>query len=81
MTPGGPTRRPSVPVPPVISSGAVLGFTVAHGKLVAIDALYEPERLARIDLAPCRTRHSRARAGYPSPAVGSLCILIRSGTA
>jgi hypothetical protein len=28
-----------------------MGFTVAHGKIVAIDVLYDPERLADIDLA------------------------------
>lgn len=27
------------------------GFTVAHGKIVAIDVLYDPERLADLDLA------------------------------
>jgi hypothetical protein len=30
---------------------SVMGFTVAHGKIVAIDVLYDPERLAGIDLA------------------------------
>jgi RNA polymerase sigma factor (sigma-70 family) len=30
---------------------AVMGFTVAHGKVVAIDVLYDPERLADLDLA------------------------------
>ncbi|MGH3788646.1 MAG: hypothetical protein ACRDRG_19340 [Pseudonocardiaceae bacterium] len=30
---------------------AVMGFTVAHGKIVAIDVLYDPERLAGLDLA------------------------------
>jgi hypothetical protein len=29
---------------------AVLGFTVADGKIVAIDILADPERLARLDL-------------------------------
>jgi hypothetical protein len=28
---------------------AVLGFTVAHGKIVAIDVLADPERLNRIE--------------------------------
>jgi RNA polymerase sigma factor (sigma-70 family) len=30
---------------------AVMGFTVAHGKIVAIDVLNDPERLADLDLA------------------------------
>jgi RNA polymerase sigma factor (sigma-70 family) len=30
---------------------AVMGFTVARGKIVAIDAVLDPERLARLDLA------------------------------
>jgi RNA polymerase sigma-70 factor, ECF subfamily len=30
---------------------AVMGFTVAHGKVVAIDCVVDPERLARLDLA------------------------------
>jgi RNA polymerase sigma-70 factor (ECF subfamily) len=30
---------------------SVMGFTVAHGKIVAIDVLYDPERLADVDLA------------------------------
>ena len=30
---------------------AVMGFTVAHGKIVAIDCVLDPERLARLDLA------------------------------
>jgi RNA polymerase sigma factor (sigma-70 family) len=29
---------------------SVMGFTVAHGKIVAIDVLYDPERLADLDL-------------------------------
>jgi len=29
---------------------SVMGFTVAHGKIVAIDVLYDPERLANLDL-------------------------------
>jgi len=29
---------------------AVMGFTVAHGKVVAIDVLYDPQRLADLDL-------------------------------
>jgi hypothetical protein len=28
---------------------SVMGFTVAHGKIVAIDVLYDPERLADLD--------------------------------
>ena len=28
---------------------AVLGFTVAHGKIVAIDVLADPERLSRLE--------------------------------
>jgi RNA polymerase sigma-70 factor, ECF subfamily len=28
-----------------------MGFTVSHGKIVAIDVLYDPERLANLDLA------------------------------
>jgi hypothetical protein len=28
-----------------------MGFTVAHGKIVAIDVLSDPERLAGLDLA------------------------------
>jgi RNA polymerase sigma-70 factor (ECF subfamily) len=30
---------------------SVMGFTVAHGKIVAIDVLYDPDRLADLDLA------------------------------
>ena len=30
---------------------SVMGFTVAHGRIVAIDVLYDPERLADLDLA------------------------------
>ena len=30
---------------------SVMGFTVAHGKIVAIDVLYDPEHLADLDLA------------------------------
>jgi RNA polymerase sigma-70 factor (ECF subfamily) len=30
---------------------SVMGFTVAHGKIIAIDVLYDPERLADLDLA------------------------------
>jgi hypothetical protein len=30
---------------------SVMGFTVAHGKIVAIDVLYDPARLADLDLA------------------------------
>ncbi len=30
---------------------AVMGFTVARGKIVQIDCLLDPERLARLDLA------------------------------
>ena len=30
---------------------AVMGFTVAHGKVVEIDCVLDPERLARLDLA------------------------------
>ena len=32
---------------------AVMGFTVARGKIVEIDCLLDPERLARLDLAGC----------------------------
>jgi hypothetical protein len=28
---------------------AVLGFTIAHGKIVAIDVLADPDRLSRLD--------------------------------
>ena len=28
---------------------AVLGFTIAHGKIVAIDVLADPKRLRRLD--------------------------------
>jgi hypothetical protein len=28
---------------------AVLAFTIAHGKIVAIDVLADPERLSRLD--------------------------------
>ena len=28
---------------------AVLGFTIAHGKIVAIDVLADPERVSRLD--------------------------------
>jgi RNA polymerase sigma-70 factor (ECF subfamily) len=31
---------------------AVMGFTVTGGKIVAIDALSDPERVRRLDLAP-----------------------------
>ncbi len=30
---------------------ADIGFTIAHGKIVAVDLLAEPERLSRLDLA------------------------------
>jgi RNA polymerase sigma-70 factor (ECF subfamily) len=30
---------------------AVMGFTVAHGKVVEINAILGPERLARLDLS------------------------------
>ena len=30
---------------------SVMGFTVAHGKIVAIDVLSDPQRLAGLDLA------------------------------
>jgi RNA polymerase sigma factor (sigma-70 family) len=30
---------------------SVMGFTVAHGRIAAIDVLYDPERLADLDLA------------------------------
>ncbi len=30
---------------------SVMGFTVAHGKIVAIDVLYDPKRLTDLDLA------------------------------
>ena len=30
---------------------SVMGFTVADGRIVAIDAITDPERLSRIDLA------------------------------
>jgi RNA polymerase sigma-70 factor (ECF subfamily) len=30
---------------------SIMGFTVTHGTIVSIDVLYDPERLARIDLA------------------------------
>jgi RNA polymerase sigma-70 factor, ECF subfamily len=30
---------------------SVMGFTVAHGRIVAIDVLYDPKRLADLDLA------------------------------
>jgi RNA polymerase sigma-70 factor (ECF subfamily) len=30
---------------------AVLGFTIAHGKIVAIDVLADPERLSRLEVA------------------------------
>ena len=30
---------------------SVMGFTVAHGKIVEIDAIADPERLRRLDLA------------------------------
>jgi len=33
---------------------SVMGFTVAGGRIVAIDALADPERLAQLDLAPWR---------------------------
>jgi RNA polymerase sigma-70 factor (ECF subfamily) len=29
---------------------SIMGFTVVHGKIVAIDVLYDPERLAELDL-------------------------------
>jgi RNA polymerase sigma-70 factor (ECF subfamily) len=37
----------------VVAAGralSVMGFTVAHGKIVAIDVLYDPDRLAGLDL-------------------------------
>ncbi len=34
---------------------AVMGFTVSHGRIVAIDALGDPERLARVDLSALDT--------------------------
>jgi RNA polymerase sigma-70 factor (ECF subfamily) len=30
---------------------SVMAFTISHGKIVAMDALNDPERLARLDLA------------------------------
>jgi RNA polymerase sigma-70 factor (ECF subfamily) len=30
---------------------AVMGFTVAHGKIMEINAILGPERLARLDLS------------------------------
>jgi RNA polymerase sigma-70 factor (ECF subfamily) len=30
---------------------SVMGFTVAHGRIVAIDSIVDPERLSRLDLA------------------------------
>ncbi len=38
----------------VIAGGqpvSVMGFTVSRGKIVEIDAITDPERLARLDLA------------------------------
>ena len=29
---------------------SVMGFTVRHGKIVAMDVLYDPERLADLDM-------------------------------
>ena len=29
---------------------AVMGFTVANGRIVAIDVLYDPDRLAKLDV-------------------------------
>ena len=56
--------RPSSVVRPAIVNGAagvvilvrdrpvtIMGFTVRHGKVVAIDALADPERVARLDLS------------------------------
>jgi len=56
--------QPSVPKQPVLVNGAagvvvtvagqlvgVLGFTVSRGKIVEIDAILDPERLGRLDLA------------------------------
>jgi RNA polymerase sigma-70 factor (ECF subfamily) len=56
--------RPSSVVRPAIVNGAagvvilvrdrpvaIMGFTVRHGKVVAIDALADPERIARLDLS------------------------------
>ena len=31
---------------------SVIGFTVAHGKIVEIDVLADPERLRRLNLKP-----------------------------
>jgi RNA polymerase sigma factor (sigma-70 family) len=55
---------PSVPKRPALVNGAagavailggqpfaVIGFTVSHGKIVEIDAIVDPERLSRLDLA------------------------------
>jgi RNA polymerase sigma-70 factor (ECF subfamily) len=40
----------------VITAGgrtlSVMSFTVAHGQIVAIDVLYDPQRLATLDLTP-----------------------------
>lgn len=56
--------QPSVPKQPVLVNGAagvivtlggqlvgVLGFTVSRGKIVEIDAILDPDRLGRLDLA------------------------------
>jgi len=40
---------------------SVMGFTVAHGRIVAIDVLWDPDRLAGVDL-------SRWTAAEPDPA-------------
>jgi RNA polymerase sigma-70 factor, ECF subfamily len=56
--------RPAAPKWPVLVNGAagvvvllagqpfaVIGFTVSGGKIVEIDAIADPERLSRLDLA------------------------------
>jgi RNA polymerase sigma factor (sigma-70 family) len=63
--------QPSVPKLPVLVNGAagviamvagqpfvVMGFTIAHGKIAEINAIFGPERLARLDLSFLNAEHT-----------------------
>jgi hypothetical protein len=41
----------------------VLGFTIARGKIVEIDAIADPARLRQLDLAILDDRSARSRSG------------------
>jgi hypothetical protein len=47
---GGPLRPDATVVAPDGRAFSVMGFAVAGGRIVAIDALVDPERLDRLDL-------------------------------